>query len=288
MIKKIILVITLVSSVLILKNHALINANIINACNIFFKNVFPSIFPMFIISTLLLNLNFVNVLNFIFQKINKKLFNISDSQSYIFFMSILSGFPSSAKISKDMYENNMISKIEIQRIILFTHFANPIFIMNMTNHHTLLVILAHYLGNIIIALLTKNIYTNNETIIKKKDKKTNLEFTTIFFDSITKALNTSLYILGTIVTFYIISSLINIPFFNIILELSQGINYINLLHISFKLKTILTGALLSFGGICIHFQVYGILNEIKIKYFPYLLSRIMHATITGLIIYIFY
>lgn len=289
MIKKIFLLITLISSILILKNYELVKINIIEACNLFLKNIFPSIFPMLIISTLLLNLNFIKILNIFFKKINQKIFNISNNQSYILFMSMLSGFPSNAKISKELYEKEMVSKTEIQKIILFTHFANPIFILNMTKHHKILVLIAHYLGNIIIALLTKKIYIEeNNKSINSYNNKNNKELSNIFFESITTAINTSLYILGTIVTFYIISSLFNHPLLNIILELSQGINKINLLHMSIKFKTILIGSLLSFGGICIHFQVYGILSNIKIKYYPYLICRIIHATITGLIIFIFY
>ena len=97
-----------------------------------------------------------------------------------------------------------------------------------------------------------------------------------------------MFVLGTITTFYIMSELINIPFINIILELTHGLNYLSNSDINLKLKAIITGGLLSFGGLCIHFQVYGILKETNIKYFPYFFSRIMQSLITMIIIFIFY
>ena len=101
-------------------------------------------------------------------------------------------------------------------------------------------------------------------------------------------MSTLLFILGTIATFYIITSITNIEFFKLILELTQGMNHIYNLNITTKIKTILFGSLLSFGGFCIHFQVYGILKDININYIKYLLMRIIQSIITALIIFILY
>lgn len=268
------------------KNYEIINSNIIKTCTIFLKNIFPSTFPILVISSLFLNLNLYKIIIKLFGKINKKIFNITNSQTFILFMSLFSGFPSSSKLSKEMYEKKLISKTEIQKIILYTHFANPIFILSIVSYHKYLVLVSHFISNIIIALLLKNIYKNNNNIILNNSSNKNI--TKIFFESITNSINTCMFILGTLITFNILSSIINIPIFNVILELSNGINYINTLEQSIKIKTILIGSLISFGGLCIHLQVYGILSDIKIKYYPYLLSRIFHAIITGILIYIFY
>lgn len=285
--KEIILIITLLILCFIFKNYNIINVNIIKACTLFLNNIFPSLFPMFIISSILMNINFAHYINKFFKRINKKLFKINSNESYILFVSIVSGCPSNAKIAKEMYNNNLIDKINIQKILLFSHFSNPLFIISMIKHRTILVLTAHYISNIIIGIITRNMYTSNN-YSKKENKIIDKKISIILFESISNSINTLLFILGTIVTFYIITSIINLPFFNIILELSQGLNYISLMNIHLKLKTILLGSLLSFGGLCIHFQVYGILSDLKIKYIPYLLSRISQALITAFIIFIFY
>lgn len=287
MIKKIIIVITLFILPLIFKNYNIVNNSIIKSCNLFLNNIFPSLFPMFVISSILMNLDFAEYLNIFFKNINQKLFKISSNESYILFISIISGCPSNAKIAKEMYNKNLINKISIQKILLFSHFSNPLFIIGMVKHKTMLVLISHYISNFIIGIITRNMYITNK-IIKNKKNNYNKSFINILFESISNSINTLLFILGTIVTFYIITSLINIPFLNIVLELSQGINYLSLIDINLKLKTILIGSLLSFGGICIHFQVYGILSDLKIKYIPYFLSRVFQSTITALIIFIFY
>jgi hypothetical protein len=286
--KNIILLLLTFIFISLFKNYEIINSNIIKICTIFIKNIFPSVFPILLISSLILNLNIYKPIIKPLVKINKKIFNITESQTFIFFMSLFSGFPSSAKTSKEMYDKKLISRKEIQKIILFTHFANPIFILNIVQYHKYLVLTTHFISNIIIALILKNFYKNNTKVIKKQDKIINKNISVILFESITNSINTCMFILGTLITFNILSSIINIPIFNIILELSNGINYINILELSIKFKTILIGSLISFGGLCIHLQVYGILNDINIKYYPYLLTRILQAIITAILIFIFY
>lgn len=288
MIKNIALFIVLLITFLIFKNYPIVTSSIIEACELFLTKIFPSLFPMFIISSILINLNLIKYINFIFKKINTKLFKLNENTSYILFMSMISGFPSNAKIAKEMYDASLIDKNDVQKIILFSHFSNPLFIMSMIKHKTFLVLLAHYLSNFIIGVIVRNKYTSKQKITKTKNKNKNFNISQMLSTSINQTMTTLLFILGTVVCFYILSSIIDLPIFNVILELSQGLNYLNILDMNIKLKTILYGCLLSFGGVCIHFQVYGILSDLKIKYLPYLLSRIFHALLTGFFILIFY
>ncbi len=278
-------IIVIIFTILLFIKHSIVSNNIIIACNLFLYKIFPSLFPIFIISSLLINLNFINIINILFSKVNCKLFKISNNLSYILFMSMISGFPSSAKIAHDMYKNNYITKDEVQKIILYTHFANPLFIINMIPNDYKIILFSHYISNFIIAIIVRNKYSKN-TINKKINNSKNL--VDVLTESIQSSINTLLFIFSTIVLFYIISTILNNDITNIFLELSQGIKFLNTYDISYKYKLMLLGALLSFGGVCIHFQVYGILSDIKIKYKPYLLSRLFQSLLTVIIIYLLY
>lgn len=278
-------IIVIIFTIILFIKHSIVSNNIIIACNLFLYKIFPSLFPIFIISSLLINLNFINIINILFSKVNCKLFKISNNLSYILFMSMISGFPSSAKIAHDMYKNNYITKDEVQKIILYTHFANPLFIINMIPNDYKIILFSHYISNFIIAIIVRNKYSKN-TFNKKINSSKNL--VDVLTESIHSSINTLLFIFSTIVLFYIISTILNNDITNIFLELSQGINFLNTYDISYKYKLMLLGALLSFGGVCIHFQVYGILSDIKIKYTPYLLSRLFQSLLTVIIIYLLY
>ena len=95
----------------------------------------------------------------------------------------------------------------------------------------------------------------------------------------------------------IITSLINInininPIINSIicglLEITNGINLVSKLSINILYKGIIITFLLSFGGFCIHMQVFSILKEYSLKYSSYLKYRIIHAIISSLIFYALY
>ena len=71
-----------------------------------------------------------------------------------------------------------------------------------------------------------------------------------------------------------------------ILEMTQGIFNVSLLNIPIKVKTFLITIFISFGGLSIHSQIISIISDTKIKYLPYLFARLLHAIISGGIIYL--
>ncbi len=285
MVRKISLIIIIILTVLIFRNYPTIRDNIIMSCELFLNRIFPSLFPMFIISSILINLNFIFYIKLIFHNLLTKLFKIDENTTFIFLMSIISGCPSNAKIAKEMYEDEMIDRNAVQKVILFSHFTNPLFVISMVKYHPYLVLFAHYFSNIIIGFSVRKKYISEKRQHPLSYQKK--PFGEILTTSINNAMTTLLFILGTIVTFYIITSIINHPIASLFIEISQGLNYLNSLSLSIKAQTILSGVLLSFGGWCIHFQVYGILSNLKIKYLPYLLARIAQALLTAVIILLF-
>ena len=285
--QNIIIIVTISLYIIFIKNSSIVNTSIIEACTLFFYKIFPSLFPMLILSQFIIEYNILNKFNIFFFKINKKFFNINIYCSILFLTSIFIGNPGNAKIAKYFYKNNKISELNIQKVLLFSHFCNPMFINVFAKDKFILVTTCHYLSNFIIGIILKNKYVDNK-IIFNREKTDNKKFLNIFFESINSTISTLLFILGTIVSFYVFLSIININYLSPIIEISQGMNYINNLNINLKLKTILFGGALSFGGLCIHMQIFGILSELKIKYFPYFVSRIIHSIFTMILITLFY
>lgn len=265
--------------------------------SIFKNNVFPNLFPFLIISGLLINYGFVNVCSKYTEPIMKKLFKVSGNSSFIFFMSMLSGFPSNSKYTKELLENGYINELEATKILMFTHFSNPLFILGMISSFlnkkvAILILISHYLGNIIIGLLFRNIETNYTS--DKKCTISTLSFGKCLSNTIRNSIDTLLLIFGTITTFFIVTTIIKMNFntspyiqsiISGILEMTQGLNQVNLLDISIKEKAILMTVFLSFGGLSVHMQVISIISDTKIKYYPFLFSRILHSVISSIILY---
>lgn len=280
--------------------QVIINSNIFITCIqdtiiLWRDKVFPSLFPFILLSEFLINYGFINVINYIFGNIFSFIFNSNSIVAYIFFMSIISGFPSSSIYISDLYQKKIISLESSNKALMFCHFSNPLFIIGFIGQGlgikcATYILLIHYLSSIIVGIIFRN-YNNGVDAISKYNSK---PFGVVLKTSITKGIDNLLLILGTIIFFNIIITSLNmldlpivIKFIlNIFLELTNGLNFILNSIIDLKFKCVLIAMLLSFGGLCIHFQVISILENTKIKYQNYLLARIIQAIISGILVLI--
>lgn len=285
---------------IVIKNRVIVMDSVKYSFNIWQNNLFPSLFPFLIIGDILINLGIPEILGELLNKTMYKLFRISGVSSFILFLSMISGFPSSAKYTKELLLEGKITEEDATKILTFTHFSNPLFILGTVSIMFLnnkeigiYILISHYLGNIIIAFLGRNYYKTEfkEICFEHKKKK----FGEIITNSITSTISTLLLILGTTSIFLIITSIINNninisnyskTLINGIFELTQGLKSVSMLNISLNKKALLTTAFISFGGLSIHMQIISIISGTKIKYFPYFISRIFHAIVSTLIFYL--
>lgn len=119
-------------------------------------------------------------------------------------------------------------------------------------------------------------------------------FGQILTKALQNSISTLLLILGTVTTFLVITTIIdqniqlnnyNQSILNGFVEMTQGLKYVSLLHIPLKLKSILTAMILSFGGLSVHMQVISIISTTKIKYFPFLVARVIHALLASFLVF---
>lgn len=269
------------------------------ASSIWFYNLIPTLFPFLIITDLLSNYGFINFVSKIFGKI-MKLFKLNEKTSYVFFMSMLSGFPGNSKLIKELLDNQEINNYDANKLLTFTHFSNPLFIIGtigitLLNNKKigLLILIIHYLTNFIIGIIFRNIYQSIEEKVIKKER-ISLPFMTCLINSINNAINIIFIIYGIIIFTSLLTNIITINF-NLnplyksiltgLLEITQGLKLISELNISIIYKATFMTFLISFGGFSIHLQIMSILSKYKINYYLYFLARIMHASISSLLIY---
>lgn len=169
----------------------------------------------------------------------------------------------------------------------------------------LLILISHYIPNFIIGLMFRNYYISKKDTTKVSLKKsfnimhakrmeTNKSIGSMISNSLMNAINTLLLILGVITMFLIITTIIdqnislnpyNQAILNGSLEITQGLKYVSLLPIPLKNQAILSAMFISFGGFSVHMQTISLISDTKIKYFPFLIARILHTSMAGLLIY---
>lgn len=296
----IIVILTFATLMLILLNKSLVSKTVITSFSIWFNTLVPSMFPMFILSDILISYNFTEFIPKKFINSVSKLFNISANAVLILFLSIISGFPTNAINIKNAVDEDMISIKEAEHLLLFNHFANPLFVLETigvfylhNTKHGIIILVSHIISNIFIAIIfrNKNNYTTNN--YKTKNNKSQ-SFGDTISNSIVKSINSLLMISGTITLFLILSTLI-INIFNLnnyltiviqgILEMTMSIASLSILNISDILKVVITTMVISFGGLSIHLQVYSSLDD-KICYKNYFVGRICQTIISGILSFI--
>ena len=158
------------------------SATIMNAVSysfdIWINNVFPSLFPFFVLSEILINYGFIELIGEIFKPIFERLFKINGNAAFVFIMSLLSGFPSNAKYTKELYLQNKLTKEEATKILMFSHFSNPLFILGTISitflndkKLGLIIMFSQYFSNILIGFFFRNYHpskmTNDKFSIQK-------------------------------------------------------------------------------------------------------------------------
>ena len=276
--------------ILYLINASLIIKSILEYTNLFFRKLFASNFIFFTLADLLIEYGLIETIS--------SYLNINTASFYIFLMSLISGFPSGSKYTKELLEKNLISEKEANLIIMSTHFPNPLFVLGTvflvlkSKSASLKIYLAIIISNLLIYLYT--------LFFKRKEKrkitftyKENDNFSNCLSKAIMKSLKVIVLIYGTSLFFYLIAEIISkymlLNTYSYILlngffDLTKGISSLTLCS-NTTLKALLAIIFISFGGLSIHMQVKSIIADTKIKYKNFLIGRII-GTILALGIFL--
>ena len=269
-------------------------------------SVLPSVFIFFVLSSLLCSLSLVSSLSKKLSPLSKRLFNLSGLSFYALFMSALSGYPTGAKITVELYKSGAISHEEAKTTALLSSTGSLSFFLgtigNMLDTFSALLILAcHFISVFISAFIFRNkdkaqssspyIYNNVDNII----------YNSIYSSVI------SVLILGGIITFYYVliemafdfgilspfnylfslvfgNEALSKAFLTGIFESIKGIKLISLCQS--KLVIPLIGFIITFGGFSVITQTAIYLKQAKIKTAPFVLIKLLQAVICFILLFI--
>lgn len=266
-------------------------------------NLFPTLFPFFVVSNLLLNYGFVDIIGNLISRPMNKFYHLPGACGFVLAASLVSGFPSGAKYTVDLVEKEIITVSQAERLLTFTHYSNPLFILGMIGNVLLnnqriafLILIAHIISGLLVGLIfkSKNIITNKNVT---KSTSSNKTFGELLTQSIVSSLNTMFLLLGIVTIFLIVSTIIKeiiklSPITSVIisglLEMTQGVKLTVGLNITEFIKVILITGIISFGGLSVHAQVLGIISSKKIRYKYFLYARIVHSILAIILVSIMY
>lgn len=280
-------------------NPSLIIESGISSINIFKTKLFPSIFPFFVLASLLLELGIATKISNKLNPIFKRLFHVEGNSSFIILVSIISGFPSGSKYVVESYKNKTFDKTTANYLLTFTHFANPLFILGtcglILNSLSLAykILIIQIISNLILGIILRPKEIISSKKINNYQNKSLLE---ALPKAINDAIKLLLFMLGSITFFMFFSKLLtsflslNLFFETIItgiLDMTSGISLVPSINTTNYIRGLLVLTFITFGSFSVHLQVLNNIKEEDLEYKYFFFGRIIETSI-ALLLYILF
>lgn len=253
-----------------------------NGLRICARAIIPSLFPFFVVINLMCSLGYT-------EKIGAS----------CLLLGLIGGYPVGAQTIANQYRNGIIGKGEAQQMILYCNNAGPAFIFGVVGYgvfQSFWVGLALYLIHAVSAVIL------GATFIHKKKSKihsmTEGSLTPRFSNALTVSVRqaglTAIQVCIFVIFFSVLCSYFQFfipeqwkknPFVVLglsCLELAGGISMLSEIPNQAVLFC-LSSFLLGFGGLCVTFQTFSILDEAGLSGKHYLASKLFHGLISILL-----
>lgn len=301
------------------------------------KIVFPSLLPFFIVSELLLSLGVVHFLSVLLEPVMRPIFNLPGAAAFVVAIGYTSGFPIGASLTANLRKKRLCTRLEGERLISFTNNASPLFIfvavsVGMFHQPSLGIIIAsaHYLGNIIMGLLlrfyglndpeksneqtiTGNLLLKSLEALAEAQNNDQRPIGRLLGDAVKNSVHNLLNIGGFIILFAVIIKILTLlgvtnllvkilSFFFVplgfpetlinalscgLFEMTLGTKLASEYPAPFYQQVIIASMIMAWSGLSIHAQVASMISDTDIRLFPFVATRIAHATLSGLLVFLF-
>lgn len=273
------------------------------------KILVPSLLPFFILTKLFAKGNFLNDFTSIFAKPMKKIYKCPKQSVYIFFMSILSGYPVGAKLVADFYNSKQLSKEDAVKTLSFSANSGPMFILGsvaigMFGYKKLGVVI--YISHIVGSLLNGLIYRNYKSgKIKSLDYESkNISSPAMFAENVNSAISSVLLVGGVICFTFVLIEVVTSSFlfkkflsvfgivgfspkltsaiFSGVFEITKGCLMLSEICLPISIIAPICTFIISFGGISTLLQA-SVFTKGIISTKMFVLQKITHAVLSCLV-----
>lgn len=286
----------------------------ITGAQIFFFNVFPSLFPFLVLTYILIEYNGAEIYSRYLGNILCSILNLPKECSLAIVISIFCGYPIGAKFCCRLYEEKLIDFYTLERLINIATNPSPIFVLGSIGSSMLsnnkmgyIILLGNYISCLVMSFLLKAkrrkdliSYKN----IRVEDKNNN--FGETMKESVIDSSKTTINIMGYIVLFSVVINLIGGSFlfkalinfvssisnisYKIIyglflgtIEMTNGCYIISKSTTSNFVKLPILAFLVTFSGFSAITQVYSFTYKYKLSLLKYFRRKLLQGVIAALI-----
>lgn len=292
-----------------------------NSLILCFTALIPTLFPFFVLANIILYTGFPKLVGHFTEWIMRPVFNLPGNATLPLLLGLTAGYPTGAKVTVSLYENEMISKSEAERLLGFTNNSGPLFIVGavsvgMLGHPevgvTLLLIhmISALITGIISGIFSRNKTKSNALIVKRQSALSIARDVSIiikknpgslFGEALLNALQTTLLVCGFVVFFSVLTSLVRIividPYSNCpiissvvtgLIEITNGNAIAAESVLNLRNKLVLISFLTGVGGLSVYMQVAAICSESKLGLSKYIKGKLLQGLIAAVLAWIIF
>ena len=279
---------------------------VLDGINLWVSCVLPSLFPYFFITAVLSKLKMTSKISSHLSPFTKRFFNTGGAVGYAFFISLISGYPTGAKMVSDLKEKGLLSEIESIRASAVCSTSSPMFLIGSVGNlmfgsaiFGILLFLVHILSALTIGFIF-SFYKKGNDFSKPAPFISAEQTDNILYESVFSAVTSVLVVGGLIVIFYLFSEVLLrigmltplINGLNLIvgnqtsakgiilgaLECTSGLKTLSIIGIS-TLSLPLCALICGFGGFSVIMQSVAYLKKAKLKTAPFVFSKLLSAVV---------
>lgn len=261
---------------------------------LWFENLVPSMFVTMVLIRLLYK---QQMLQHLVPDRICHIFGLDQSSFALVISSMLLGFPNGSLFIEEAFKRNELDRQSAHRLFLICCFPTPGFVIlscGIGLYHNAKIGFYLYLSSLLYGFLMLWLTRSNSIHTNSVAQHTTNSFMQDFSASLLES-GTSLFMIGgylmifmsvTGIVFSFLPALLSLPL-RICAEFSSGVFLIQASSMSYIGKLLSTSALLGFGGLCVHMQIFSMCDTCKTKYHTFFFFRILQSIISVLIFCIF-
>ena len=275
-----------------------------------FNVIVPSLFPFFVMSSLVVDLGLAAKLGQFMERFMRPLFRVSGSCAAALALGFIGGYPVGARTTLQLYQQGLCTKTEAERLLAFCNNSGPAFIFGVVGAGIfgdgrvgLLLYLTHALASLLVGLIFR--FHGRERGVPSK--RASLPITAVrlpaaFTTAVTRALESTLNICAFVVFFSVVLRLLTA--YGVLGALAELLSLLGLeqewarrliaglLELSSGVSSLSGGRgfvglasmaafMLGWAGLSVHCQVLSFLVDSGLSARTYLAGKLCHGLIAA-------
>ncbi len=280
-----------------------------------FNVIVPSLFPFFVLSSLVVDLGLAAYLGRAMEGLMRPLFRVSGSCAAAVALGFIGGYPIGARTTLQLYQQGLCSKIEAERLLAFCNNSGPAFIFGVVGAGVfgdgrvgLLLYITHAVASILVGILFRFYGGNHKEGVSSRQPKP-IETVTLpaaFTSSITRALQSTLNICAFVIFFAVFLRLLSAH--GVLSAVAEGLSLIGfqpewarrlvagLFEVSSGVSSLqgnsqlvgrvsMAAFMLGWAGLSVHCQVLSFLVDTGLSARVYLAGKLCHGLVAAALTY---